>query len=358
MSTITLGRLISQSLFLASLLLTGAKATAASVDVVYPVGDSKGGELQISATVEAVQHSQLATQQAGLLAELFVEVGDKVESGAPLLALDSELAKLELNEARASLKAAEVAQEEAERLYKELKALASKKFVAATRISERRAQLAQSQAELSRQQASLAIREEQLRRHTLYAPFDGIIAQRLVNIGEWVNQQSAVLSLVQGDALRLKLAIPQEYFQQLQLGAEVSITADHDNRKTLNAHIDRIVPVSDNQSRAFVAYITIPDNAGLNVGMSAIVNIALSDESTQRLWLPKSAIKQHPDGGASVFAVENGKAQRHIIQIEEQESERVAITGAPAGKAYVKSGVELLQDGDELTIARSKEPGQ
>lgn len=356
MSTKTHSRLLF-SLLLASL-ITIAKATAANVEVVYPQGDSKAGELQISATVEAVQHAQLATQQAGLLAKLYVEVGDTVKAGAPLLALDDELAKLQLNEAKASLKAAQVALEESQRLYKELKALASKKFVAATRISERRAQLAQSQAELSRQQAALAIRQEQLRRHTLYAPFDGVIAQRLVNIGEWVNQQTAVLSLVQSDALRLKLAIPQEYFQQVQLGALVSVQADYDNSNTLNAKIDRIVPVSDNQSRAFVAYITMPASAGFNVGMSAVVNISLNNQSTLRLWLPKSAIKQHPDGGASVFAVVNGAAQRHIIRVEEEDQERVAVSGAPADKAYVKSGVELLQDGDELNIVSSQESAQ
>ncbi|GAA6154330.1 efflux RND transporter periplasmic adaptor subunit [Pseudoteredinibacter isoporae] len=331
---------------------------AATVEVVYPEGDNQGNRLQISATVEAVQHARLATQQAGLLETLYVEVGDEVNAGEPLLALDNQLATLELNEAKASLTAARLAQEEAKRLYEELKALASKKFVAATLISERRAQLAQSEAELSRQQAAMAIKQEQLRRHTLYAPFDGIIAERLVNLGEWVNQQSAVLSLVQADALRLKLAIPQEYFQQVPLGAKVSITGDHDRSTTLSTHIDRIVPVSDRQSRAFIAYISIPPSAGLNVGMSATATIALNDSASGRLWLPKSAIKQHPDGGASVFAVEGGKAQRHIVRIEAQKQNRVAISGAPAGKAYVKSGVELLRDGDALSITGAQEPKQ
>ncbi|WP_299767943.1 efflux RND transporter periplasmic adaptor subunit [uncultured Pseudoteredinibacter sp.] len=334
---------------------------ANDVELVYPQADDFGDVLPISASVEALQHSKLATQQAGLLSELYVEVGDSVQAGDILLKLDDQLAKLEVNQAQASLKAAQVAKDEAERLHKELKALASKKFVAATQISERRAQLAQSQAELSKQKAALAIKQEELRRHSLRAPFNGVIAQRQTNIGEWVNQQSTVMSLVQQDALRLRLAIPQEYFTQVTLGAPVEIHSDHGKVSVFSASIDRVVPISNQKSRTFEAFVTIPASAGLTVGMSATVNIALIEQENLRLWFPKSAIKQHPDGGASVFAVQNNRAKRYIVKIIEREGDRIAVNGAPASMAYVRSGVELLQDGDSLDSklsATSKEPQQ
>ncbi|MCV6622246.1 MAG: efflux RND transporter periplasmic adaptor subunit [Cellvibrionaceae bacterium] len=334
---------------------------ANKVELIYPKSDNKGADIQISASVEALQHSQLAAQQAGLLAELYVEVGDTVQTGDLLLKLDDQLAKLELNQAEASLEAAQVAATEANRLYKELKALASKKFVATTLISERRAQLAQSRAELSKQKAALAIKQEELRRHTLRAPFNGVIANRQSNIGEWINQQSIVLSLVQQDALRLRLSIPQEYFATIKLGAPVVVSTEYGQAKSFNAEIDRIVPISSQLSRAFEAYVTIPNTVGLNVGMSATVKIPLLVQQDLRLWFPKSAIKQHPDGGASVFAVENKQAKRYIVKLIDKQGDQVSVSGAPANMAYINGGVELLRDGDPVeptAQVSSKEPQQ
>ncbi|MCV6625187.1 MAG: efflux RND transporter periplasmic adaptor subunit [Cellvibrionaceae bacterium] len=346
------------SALLLSTLLGAPWAGAAQHEVIYPSDERQQRQLSISASVEAEQHALLASQQAGLLAELYVEVGDQVKAGEPLLSLDSELAKLERNQARARVSATKAAADEAQRLHLELKALAAKKFVGASQISERQAQAAESKAELRQAQAALAIKQEQLRRHTLYAPFDGLIAQRLVNIGEWVTPQSPAFSLVEQDKLRLKLAIPQEYWQQTKLGAAVSIAADYDKQQQWTAKIDRLVSVSDRQSRAFTAYVSLPPAARLTVGMSATVSIQLSGADSQRLWLPDSAIKRHPDGGASVFALEAGKAKRYLVTIAEQRDGRSAVLGAPAGRAYVAKGVELLSDGDQLDIAKGQEPSQ
>ena len=327
-------------------------AEVTPVEVVYPQLEQSRQVLQLTGTVEAAQHAGLATQQSGLIASLHVEVGDRVAKGAKLLTLDDTLARLGQAEAAASVEVARVALAEAKRLYEEVLALSKQKVIAETLIGERRAGLAQARAELARQQANLASQQEVVRRHTLYAPFAGVIATRNADIGEWVSQQTAVLTLVQQHQLRLNVAIPQEYYGQLvdQANIAVTVTPDFANAQAIKASLSRLVAVSNSQSRTLTAHIDLPDNARLLAGMSAKAELELPLSREDLVWLPKSAIKLHPDGGASIFAVVNNKAKRFLITVIRQRDNLVAVAGAPADFALVASGVELMRDGNAVKI--------
>ncbi|MCO7224400.1 efflux RND transporter periplasmic adaptor subunit [Pleionea sp. CnH1-48] len=322
------------------------------VDIFYPKAGIHQQALQLTGSVEAEQDAGLASLQAGRVAELFVDAGDLVEKGQKLLTLDASLAELSLAEARAALEAAKVERSEAERLYEEVQVLSKRQVVAQTQISERRAQVARAKAELTRQEANVAIAAEVLRRHTLYAPFAGVIAKRSTDIGEWVSQQNEVFTLVKQSALRLKVAIPQQYFSILSKHSNIKINVQSNavGSNVLNLSVSRLVPVFDQQSRTMSAYIKLPQSSAFAAGMSANAELFLPNQTEPLVWLPKSAIKQHPDGGNSVFAVVSGKAKRVFVNINEQRDDLVAVTQASANLAYVISGVELLRDGQKLKV--------
>ena len=348
--------LISMLLFSQALMITmfslPARAEVTPVDVVYPETSQSHQILQLTGTVEARQNAELSTQQSGLIAALYVEVGDNVAKGDKLLTLDDTLARLSLAEAKASVEAARVAQAEAERLYKEVLALSKQKVVAETLIGERKAGVASAKAELAMRRASLELQQEVVSRHSLYAPFAGVIASRNADLGEWVSQQTRVFNLVQQQELRLNLAIPQEYYGQLA-GREkvaVTVTPDFANAPAIEASLSRLVAVSNNQSRTLTAHVDLPADAKLVAGMSAKAEIKLPQSRENLVWLPKSAIKQHPDGGASIFAVVDNKAKRFLVKVVRQQGEKVAVSGAPANQALVMSGIELMREGHELKI--------
>jgi len=339
--------------FLVAIFALSANADVTQVDVFYPESSPSHEILQLTGTVEAVQNAELATFQSGLIAEIYVEAGDTVSKGAKLLSLDDKLVRLNLAEAIASMEAAKVKQLEAERLYSEVSALSKQKVVADTIIGERRASVASAKAELTMQQANLARQQEVLKRHTLYAPFTGIIATRNADLGEWVSQQTSVFNLVEQQHLRLRLAIPQEYYGLLaeQKNIPTTVTPDFSNATAIEAKLDRLIAVSNNLNRTLTAFINLPDAAPLVAGMSAKAEIKLPLDRQGVIWLPLSAIRQHPDGGASVFAVVDNKAKRFIIKVVKQKNNSVAVSGAPAELAFVASGVELLREGDDLKIS-------
>jgi RND family efflux transporter MFP subunit len=350
-------RLLDVSVLIIMLIATANYATAQSqqspinVDVFYPNPIQSNINIILTGTVEAKQRAHLAPLEAGRVKQLEVEIGDIVTKGQTLLSLDSKLAELEVLAAKASLMAIQVNLNEANRLYQEVLLLSKQQLVAQTLISERAALLANSEAQLANSQATLSLRHELLNRHTLQAPFAGVIAQRNVDLGEWITQQTPILTLVAQDDLRLTISIPQQYYSRLakQLNVSVKVVPDSVDAQSFSAVLNRLVPVSDPSTRTFMAQIDLPKETDLVAGMSARAQISLPNTSQKTFMLPRSAIKQHPDGGSSVFIVKNGMAKRIITSYVQMSGNLVEISDHPVDLPYIVTGVELLKDGTPVT---------
>ncbi len=324
------------------------------VDVVYPERIEKNKTIQLSGTIQAKQHAQLASLASGRVEYLAAEVGDVVSKGQLLLSLERKLAELQVSGAAAEVKAAGLNLDEAKRLYDEVQKLSAQKVVAKTLIAERAALLANAEVELARVKANHSVQQERLNRHNLKAPFTGVIAERNVDVGEWVTPQNSVLTLVAQTDLRLAIEIPQQHYNSLRSinDVKVKVTPDTPGEDPIVASISRLVPVSDFQTRTFSAQIDLPQavSSGLVPGMSAKAELSFPDSAQSAILLPRTAIKQHPDGNSSVFVVENNQAKRLLTSFTPMSNNQVAIYGQPAKQAYIVSGVELLREGVEVVM--------
>lgn len=334
-----------------------AKPTIAQVvtegiraDVIKPRVEVVQSALQLTGSIEAINNTDLAVQQAGAVLALFAEQGDNVKKGDKLLELESTIAQYRLNELQALLSVTQIEHEEAKRLYDEVLALSKTQFVAETLLAERKAFVARANAAVIRQRAAMDLQKEVLKRFTLYAPFDGVIAMRSADIGEWVVPQQPVFNLVSNGQLRLRVALPQEYYARFNdKPGMATITPDFDGATQLQLPVTGLVAVTDPNTRTVIALIDLPASNALIAGMSASVRLEIAEAGETLIWLPDTAIKSHPDGGSSVFAIENGKAKRYVVQIGKKQGDDVAVVGAPPELNYVIKGVELMQDGQDVT---------
>lgn len=327
------------------------KAESIEVDVVYPERAVDAG-LTLTGSVSAVHNAQLASQQSGIVANIFVEAGDVVTQGQLLLSLDDTLAQLQFEQASAELNIAEVALQEAQRLHQELKALSKRQLVAQTLLAERQANISKADAELKNAKAKLALQQELLTRHLIKAPFAGVVTDRMVDVGEWIGTQDKVFSLISSDKLRIELAAPQQYFAQLSQASTIqaNIHSQQNKNAVINSQVERVIASVNKANRTFKVFVIVPENSGLVMGSSAQVTIQLPAADNSQVWLPKSALKRHPDGGYSIFAVNNDTAERVFVEVTQQQAERVAVKGASASQQYIKAGVELLQSGAKVSV--------
>ena len=224
--------LISRLFVLFSAISFEVQAQPLNVEVVYSKQEIKHYEISLSGNVEALNNAQLTILEEGIVKSIKVDAGDAVVKGQTLIELDDTLAKIQLAQANSTLTSAKIQYQENLRLLNEIHVLAQKQVIAETLLSERKANLALSKALMAQEQAKVDLQQEILKRHALVAPFSGVIAQRNIDVGEWIAQQDPTFQLVSNDSLRIFINIPQEYFNQIHSSTAIKASVIPDSSPT------------------------------------------------------------------------------------------------------------------------------
>lgn len=334
-----------------------AAAPLAPVIVTRPTVQAVVEEVPVTGTVTSPRVARLSPEVAGRVSRVAVDAGDRVEAGAILLELDATLAQLTL---AASAAASELAREEladARRRLTDAERLVKSRGIAETEAEARRSEVRADAATLKLREAEQQREQERLQRHTLAAPFSGVISRKLSEQGEWVTPGDPVLELIADRGLRIEIPVPQRYYPRIDSDARIELRFGSHPDQAMAARIGEIVPVSDPSARTFVirAYPE-RDDLALMPGMSASGTLALGT-GQNGLVVSRDAVLRHPDGRTTVWVVETtGDAGSATV------SERVVQTGlAFDGQVVVRSGIdadqrivvegnEALQQGQGVTI--------
>lgn len=328
------------------------------VQVVMPQQNALAQQLVLSGSLTAQQDAQLSSRSAGLVAKLLVDAGSVVRQGQPLLQLDTAVAEHELAQLQAALNAAKVRYNEQQRLVSEAQQLIAQQLFPQSELSLRQAALAEADAAHQQAKAALAQQQEVLARHTLTAPFAGVIARRFTDAGEWLALGTPVLQLVSLNPLLLDVQVPQEYFPALSALQRIEVQPDLLPGETLTASLLAAVPVGDVSARSFLARLEVSDQQQqLLPGSSARATLFFAREDSSVLVVPPDALLRHPDGNFSVFSIQDNVAKRHVVKLGRSTEQGVEVlSGLPKQVAVVVRGNETLRDGQRVQVmAKDKE---
>lgn len=347
----------SAGLALLVLASVGRAQAAVPVEAVMPEVGQAHTTVNFTGSFVARRAAALSPSVSGLVAVIEVDAGDAVTSGDVLVRLDDRLAQIETDRAAAALEEGLAALMEAQRLRDEATNLGSRSALAATDVAAREAAVVVAEAVVSRANSDLAAARERLRRHTVVAPFNGVIASRAAESGEWVQTGDALLELVGIDELWLEVRAPQRYWPDVHPDTRVTAVADAFPRRTLEARVHARVPVSDPSARTFLVRLVVNDARGITPGMSARASFALGDGS-EVLRVPRDAILRYPDGTTTVWVVDDSAdallAREVPVEIGRYAGDQVEVVGgiAPTDPIVVR-GNEGLSEGQPVRLTHA-----
>ena len=325
-------------------------------------------------TVEACQRTKLSTIMGGRIEYLGVKEGDKVKKGQLLLKLwnDDQQANAALAQAQITLSAkrseeACIAAVNAENEAKRQADLRARGFVspskedsARTDAAVRRAACNTGKADVAQAEAKFKATRVEQGRVALYAPFDGIVAKIVGELGEYATPSPPgvptppAIDLIDDSCLYVKAPMDEVDAPKIIPGQPVRISLDALPGRTLPGKVRRIAPyVSAVEKQARTVDIEVdfdqPGEAGkLLVGYSADVEIVLAG-SLQVLRVPASAIQE----GSKVLLLKDGVLEERQIKtgLANWEFAEV-IEGLQAGdqvvtsleRSGVKAGVKAVVD--------------
>ncbi len=312
-------------------------------------------------TVEACQRTKLSTIIGGRIEYLGVKEGDKVKKGQLLLKLwnDDQQANAALAQAQITLSAkrgeeACIAAVNAEKEAKRQSELRAKGFVstskeeaARTEAEVRRAACTTAKADVAQAEAKFRATRVEQGRVALYAPFDGIVAKIVGELGEYSTPSPPgvptppAIDLIDDSCLYVKAPMDEVDAPKIQVGQPVRITLDALPGKVLPGKVRRVAPyVSAVEKQARTVDIEVdfdkPAEAGkLLVGYSADVEIILAGRDNV-LRIPTAAIQE--GGKVLLFNADSGKLEERLIKAGLSNWEYTEVAeGLSAGERIVTS---------------------
>lgn len=286
-------------------------------------------------TVEARLRAKISPDQGGRVAELPHRRGDRVRKGEALLRLDDSLERGQVAVARRDVAAARAEGERAclaaalaRRELERNRRLADEKILAADLLDrlesaarEADAACGASRAGAERAAAALALAETALDKRTVYAPFDGILAELSTEVGEWVTPAPPavpvppVLDLIDPTSIHLSLPMDEVDAARLAPGLPARATIDSHPDRTFPGRVARVAPYVldlEAQNRTVEVEVELDDERlaeTLLPGTSADVEVIL-ERRDGVLRLPTASIL----AGDRVLVVEEDALVERTIE--------------------------------------------
>ncbi len=312
--------------------------------------------LNLTGTLTSPNTAQLAPDVEGRIVEIKVDAGDRVKAGDTLFRLDDELAGLELQQAIAAEHEAATNLADAERRLSEVRDLVERRSFPESEARGLAAQVERNRALHERRKAERAHAAAMLERHTLNAPFDGVIATREAGLGERVDANSRVLNLVAVDRLQLDLQVPQGYFQRVAEDTPITVQVDALPGQSFATKVSRIVPVSDSDARTFLVRAYLNNEAVRMIPGMSVRAVLRIGTGRAGVVVPRDALIRYPDGRTIIWvALGSGvtrTVQERVVRTGVAFDGKVEIVeGVDEGEAVVVRGNEALQQDQEVRVA-------
>jgi RND family efflux transporter MFP subunit len=349
-----------RAIFLPVLILISANG-AAEVPVQVETVSNRAvvNQINVTGTVTSPRTALLSTAVAGIVAELTIDEGDRVETGDVLLELDAELAQLALERALAEVKQREIEAADARRRFIEAEQVGAQRSIPRTQIETLRAEVSGDEAALVASQAAAREQQAIVERNKLQAPFAGVISERYTELGEWVNPGDGLFELVATDNLRFDFRVGQDSFAALSPETPVEITLDAFPGGSIPGYVDAIVPVKNPSARTFLVRVRAnTEDTGnrlvITPGMSARGKLNI-DTGRSGVTVSRDAILRFPDGRVTVWVVDPGGdlpiVREQLVRTGSEFNGVVEITsGLADGDVVVVRGNEILQEGQVVSV--------
>ena len=288
-----------------------------------------------SGTFEPNLETKLSAELQGKINAVFVDVGDFVQKGQPLIQLDNSLLKLQLEGIEVQIEGLE---------------LDVKRYTILTKADAiQGVQLEKTLLALKVAKIQKATLAEQIQKTTIKAPFSGVVTAKLTEQGAFAAPGIPLLQITDSAVLKFTINIPETDLALFQIGKSYTITPDVMQNELINGKM-YMVGSKANAGNSYAIQFKINNtDLSLKAGMFGKV-IVKNNRSAKGIVIPSSAII----GSATnpqVYVVKNGKAIKQDVLIQSTLQNQVLLaSGIVAGDVIVVNGFINLYDGANVTI--------
>lgn len=310
------------------------------VSVVEVVENQTNSTLRLTGTLQPYVELQVASQVAGSITSLCYKLGQYKTKGSVLATVDNTLKKL-------AVQSAELNYNKQKRDLARFENLYQGGTLTTQQVED--ARMALESARIQLEQA-----RKQLADATVTAPVSGIITEKLVEQGAYVNVGNPLLRMVDVAKLKIKLNVSEKNVYKIKLGDRIDVTTDVYPGVQYPGRITFISSKGDEaHNYAVEAEMVNSSKSPLKAGTFADVRMVVSGKALT-LSIPRGAL-QGSTQDARVYVVSGGKAQLRKIVVGEGDDQNLEVlSGLAKGENVVVAGQINLVDGQPVKVVKNK----
>lgn len=309
-----------------------------------------------TSTLEANRDVILAAEVAGKVQKVHKDLGDVCQKSEVLIQLDPATYGIAVKQAKAGLQQARAAFEQSKRDLGRAELLHQRQVGTAHELE--RAQSGEKTAAAMVEQAEAALRMAQRNLHetTIRCPFDGVVAQRMVDVGQLVGPQTPLARFVDTTKLKLTLTVGAAQLARLETGQKAKLTDPSLPELTYQGEVARLGVAADPITRTFPVEVTVPGGEGgpkPGQVVRALIELAVHENV---LAVPRDALRGET-AEPSLFVATDGKAREvRVVTGPRIDSLVIVREGLSAGARVIVVGHDNLKTGDSIVdVSKQKD---
>jgi RND family efflux transporter MFP subunit len=330
-----------------------APKPALTVTVTSPQQAMLPVTLAANGNLVAWQEAVIGAETGGLrIADVLVNVGDRVRRGQVLARFASETIQAEGAQARASLAEAEANLAEAANNAARARTLQQTGAMSASQINQYQTAEKTAEARVAAMRAQVQQQQARLGQTTVNAPDDGIISARGATVGAVASPGTELFRLIRKGRLEWRAEVTSAELGRITAGTRAIVTATSGAR--MEGRVRMIGPTVDPQSRVAIVYVDVtplpgPASGSERAGMFARGEFDLGAQPA--LTVPQPAVVVR-EGFSYVFRVNpDNRVSQVKVQIGRIAGDRLQVLSGLAPDArIVASGGGFLNDGDLVRV--------
>lgn len=304
-------------------------------------------QIRLTGTVQANRDVTVAAEESGRIERILVEKGARVEAGQPILEIDDAILSAQVRQARARAALAQELWQRRRRLWEEDQVGTEQAYLEAKFGAQEAA-------------ANLEMLQERRERTAIRAPFEGVLDERLVELGDMVAPGTPVARIVDLDPVKIQAGVPERYAPDVEPGDEVSVSFDVLSGDTHSGEITYVGSTVNPRNRTFGVEFTLP-NPGRVIKPEMVANVLVVRQTLDdAVVVPQEALVRTAEGFRA-FVVDDASGEpvaraRSVEVGPAQRNEVVVEGGLSPGDRLVVVGQQQVADGDRIRIVAERAP--